>query len=129
MKAGGTIMVDREKVIKGLTLCNCLSDLCYEHDCPYYNGVQEICGAIEDVGYSSDDCKEKLHTDAIALLKEEKKQKFLLNADGTITPLPIIVQCKYCWKREFDNCPFNENLGYKPEDDFFCADGERKEGR
>ena len=38
-----------------------------------------------------------------------------------------LVRCKDCWKREFDNCPFNEfSEFYKPDDDFFCADGERK---
>jgi hypothetical protein len=38
-----------------------------------------------------------------------------------------LVRCKYCWKREFDNCPFNEfSEFYKPDDDFFCADGERR---
>ena len=38
-----------------------------------------------------------------------------------------LVRCKDCWKREFDNCPFNEfSEFYKPDDDFFCADGERR---
>lgn len=64
-------MPDREKVIKGLSICNSLTDICYNHGCPYYNGVQDICGEIEDVGYSYGDCKEKLHNDAIALLKEQ----------------------------------------------------------
>lgn len=38
-----------------------------------------------------------------------------------------LVRCKDCWKREFDNCPFNEfSEFYKPDDDFFCAEGERR---
>lgn len=38
-----------------------------------------------------------------------------------------LIRCKDCWKREFDNCPFHEHLDYQPEDDFFCAKGEREE--
>ena len=37
-----------------------------------------------------------------------------------------LVRCKDCWKREFDNCPFNEWADVILLDDFFCADGERK---
>ena len=70
-------MPDKEKVIKGLELCSCLTDICYEHECPYYNGVKEICGEIEDIGYSSDNCKEKLHSDAIALLAALNDQQYM----------------------------------------------------
>lgn len=35
-----------------------------------------------------------------------------------------VVRCKDCWKRHYDNCPFNEFCGYEPEDDFFCGEGE-----
>lgn len=37
-----------------------------------------------------------------------------------------IVRCKDCWKREFDNCPFYEYSMVVQEDNFFCADGERR---
>ena len=38
-----------------------------------------------------------------------------------------IVRCKDCKYREYDNCPFNEfSELYKPDDNFFCANGERK---
>ena len=74
----------------------------------------------------------------------DKERQFLLNREqygaenvlvhhaiNVIAELPIIrqpeiVRCKDCWKREFDNCPFNEYSMVVPEDDFFCADGERK---
>ena len=36
-----------------------------------------------------------------------------------------LIRCKDCWKREFDNCPFNEYLGFQPDGGWFCADGER----
>ena len=38
-----------------------------------------------------------------------------------------VVRCNDCWKREFDNCPFNEFCGFKPDNNWFCADGETRE--
>ena len=38
-----------------------------------------------------------------------------------------LIRCKHCWKRDFDNCPFHEFVGFKPNEDWFCADGERKQ--
>ena len=40
-----------------------------------------------------------------------------------------LVRCKDCWKRRFDNCPFNEFAGFVPTDDWFCADGERRDDK
>ena len=37
-----------------------------------------------------------------------------------------VVRCKDCVKRPYDNCPFNEHTTYKPEDDFYCAEGIRE---
>ena len=37
-----------------------------------------------------------------------------------------IVRCEHCWKRAFDNCPFNEYSLVVPKDDFFCGAGERE---
>lgn len=53
-------MNDREKVIKGLELCDIGSDkMCYERDCPYYqNG-----------------CTERLKEDALELLKAQEPLK------------------------------------------------------
>ena len=39
--------------------------------------------------------------------------------------LPVI-RCRDCWKHDYDNCQFYEFSGQKTEDDFFCADGERR---
>ena len=33
------------------------------------NGIKVIRGELKDIGYSSGDCKEKLHSDAIVLLR------------------------------------------------------------
>ena len=104
-------MADREKVIKGLEChaeVNCI-------ECPYRDGWRT--------------CQfgDTLLADAIALLKEQEEQKFFVDESGKITPLPVVVRCKDCWKREFDNCPFNEYLGFQPDDGWYCADGEQKE--
>lgn len=92
-------MPDREKVIKGLSICNCLTDICYEHDCPYYNGVKEICGEIEDVGYSSDDCMEKLHDDALAILKDQEATIEILIKDITFH------NCNNCNRKDCESKP------------------------
>ena len=122
-------MHDREKVIKGLSICNCLTDICYEHDCPYYNGMKEICGEIEDVGYSSDDCMKKLHNDALAMLKEQETANLYKCPNcGTWVSAENVVRCKDCKNYKDGKC-FYTMRRHGLEDDWFCADGERKEGR
>jgi len=50
-------MTDREKVVKGLELCEIGSDdRCYETECPYYG----------------QGCTENLKNDILKLLKEQK---------------------------------------------------------
>ena len=41
----------------------------------------------------------------------------------------VLVRCRDCWKRDFDNCPLNEFSSFYPDDDWFCADGEYKKGQ
>jgi hypothetical protein len=54
---------------------------------------------------------------------EELEERLAIVLEGQ----PEIVRCKDCAWREYDNCPFNEfSEFYKPDDDFFCADGERR---
>ena len=79
--------------------------------------------------------------DTIELLKEQKKQKFFVDSDGKITPLPDVVRCKDCrWGDRSRNGKGEEMIlcyngdtgiedGYLHEPDWFCAEGERKEGR
>ena len=64
---GGMMMVDREKVIKGL---ECHAGLCSE-SCPYYN--------------ITDFCFEELCMDAIELLKEQEGQIERLEHDLAVT--------------------------------------------
>ncbi len=103
-------MPDREKVIKGLEHCAFgSSDPCYENDCPYYQS----------------DCTEELKKDILALLKAQPDvvrckdcKHSTMTADGKL--------CKYCdFYKEDDGSP----MQLYHEGDWFCADGERKEGR
>ena len=73
----------------------------------------------------------------------EKERQLLLNREqygaenvlvhhalNVVSELPVIrqpdvVRCMDCWKRPYDNCPFNEYLGFLPEDNFYCGYGER----
>ena len=57
-------MVDREKVIKGLTICRHKA-ICQENcmECPY----------IYDKRAERSNCEGVLHEDALALLKEQQK--------------------------------------------------------
>ena len=55
---GKQIMIDRQKVIKGLEHCDIGgSGPCYENDCPYYQ---------------SHDCTDELKNDILVLLKEQE---------------------------------------------------------
>ena len=91
-------MIDREKVIKGLETCR---TRVHCKECPYAYDKRA------DDSY----CEAVLHNDVLAMLKEQE----------------AVVRCKDCWKREFDNCPFNEFCGFKPDDDWFCADGVKRD--
>ena len=66
----------------------------------------------------------------VAMLKEQKAQKFFVDESGKITPLPVVVRCKDCNRRGTYDCPVyvgGDGMCSEP-DDFFCADGERKVG-
>lgn len=114
-------MPDMEKVSNGLEKCK--KTLCEK--CPYNytvnDGKDDICG-MDD-----------MLNDALELLKEIKKPKFLVHEDGTIETLPQIVRCKDCkhyqpWTGRsgtiYQQCVLHDEY---PEADWFCADGERKE--
>ena len=100
------------------------------------NGLNDIGGFIAGrVGFAQ--ARNFLRTidDAIALLKEQKKQKFFVDSNGKITPLPDVVRCKDCIHRgksekcvlaaisEEKNFPLFmlDNRG-----EWFCADGKRR---
>lgn len=122
-------MADRDKVIKGLEICLKIPGFC--KGCPY--------GEYDSSGKQNRDCLYDLRNDAIALLKEHERQEKALkteclalkaqiaNEHKTIYELSTkIVRCKECkWYDPFPMCGL---LGTSDiTEDFFCADGERKE--
>ena len=62
---------------------------------------------------------------ALYTVHEPKEQKFLVDSDGKITPLPVVVRCKDCKWRGTKACFCKAEV----EDTWFCSEGERKEGR
>ena len=115
-------MPDVEKVINAIEKCLNFDDACNECD---YDGCV----------FKHGSCEKDLLADALALLKEQEKQKFFVDENGKITPLPVVVRCKDCEyrgnksrcivafiadKQEFPVC-FYDNRG-----EWFCSDGKRK---
>ena len=91
--------MDREKVIKGLECCNQVEEGC--EVCPYYNDFNG--------------CMLELREDALALLKEQE----------------AVIRCKDCKHYNIIGCSkgfgWCERYDIGHADDWFCADGERKD--
>ena len=93
--------MDREKVIKGLEETEIMLKQAVDR-----GGEMAVMGAFK--------CLNNV-TDALALLKEQE----------------AVVRCKDCKRRGTYDCPVyvgGDGMCSEP-DDWFCADGERKEGR
>ena len=105
------MMPDREKVIKSLEYCRnqsgCWSD---SSECPWIDECREDVNSLKDA--------------CIALLKEQKSQKFFVDESGKITPLPVVVRCKDCKWRGTKACFCKAENDV--QDDWFCSEGERK---
>lgn len=63
-------MSELEKVITGLECCS----------------VKQSCSECPWMGL---DCNDRLHLAALELLKEQPKQRFFVDSDGKMTPLPV----------------------------------------
>ena len=128
-------MPDRESVITHLQIIHTWAAFARERDLQFFTAKH-----LEDIAQWSDD--------AIELLKEQGAQKFLVDENGKITPLPIvipncplkeqekIVRCKDCkiskLEKVFKNVPTStetvrwcELINRYVDDDWFCADGGR----
>ena len=119
---GVTMMPDRDKVTKGLKACadgECTN-------CPYDKGAALMTT-----------CTGKLSQDALDLLKEQEEQIESLKQTAqsmmegiTIMKQPEIVRCKGCINNGTSRCPCHysgdPHIDWEPDDDWFCADGERK---
>lgn len=140
-------MIDREKVKNALKLCasGCDEDGCIYID-EHYDLAKGRC--IDFLAADALELIEELE-ERVAIMEEGcKAQKFFVDEDGKITPLPIVfpnrpmndlvevVRCKDCkhrTRRICNNIEFWEcnHLRYEiakcgVTDDWFCADGERK---
>ena len=83
---------------------------------------------LEDLKLLNALCHGTVLDDAIALLKEKDTVEHALNVlreNGWTMEKPI-VRCKDCKKHNTMNCYCN---AWQISDDWFCADGERQEGR
>lgn len=115
--------MDRETVITHLQIIHTWAEFAHERDLQFFTAKH-----LEDIAQWTND--------AMNLLKEQEKQKFFVDENGEITPLPVVVRCKDCVHRgkaekcvlaaisEEKDCPLFmlDNRG-----EWFCADGERKE--
>lgn len=121
-------MANIERVIKALEQCREGKDSC--HGCPY------------DV--QSAKCLFRLHSAALELLKEQETLEMRLQhacecyeeLEKELNRQPKIVRCKDCKECYFasNRIPSEQTFacgkhGIDVTPDWFCADGERKEGR
>jgi hypothetical protein len=61
------------------------------------------------------------------LMKEQETHKFFVDESGKITPLPVVVRCKDCKNLGYTNSHwFCKWLNRCVDEDWFCADGERR---
>ena len=95
-------MPDRDEVIKAIEACMDQFHPAYCNEC-YLDGYR-----------SGITCREKLMGDALALLREHD-----------------VIRCKDCLHRSENHRCYADNpmRGQYVGNDWFCADGKRKEGR
>ena len=127
-------MPDIDKVIKGLETCKSTDKTC--SDCPYNGEV----------------CTTSLCDDVLSLLKEQEEQshelqqiindgfeamkvatKRIKELEALLKEQPDVVRCKDCkhWDEKKNECHnVHSYMQFRPcFGNWFCADGERKEGR
>lgn len=107
-------MPDREKVIRGLECC---IGQCNYHGCPYKDPCENANGV------------KSIMADALVMLKEQQQQiwEFQDQVEYLTDKLKeqeAVVRCKDCMHKNY--CSIHDA---KYLDEWFCADGERKEGR
>ena len=107
-------MINKDKVMKDIEYClrpdN--TNLCGE--CSY-----------KDIPY---DCKHALIKDVYELLKEQeaKIEKLIGFINGFSKDAVPVVRCKDCKKRYTVHCIQEEVGNINNQDDWYCADGERR---
>ena len=125
------MMIDREKVLKGL---DCCSDLARCEECPYDQHALFIA-----------ECTSALAKDALELLKEQEDRIGVLNKAIEQTPKPTklldvfgdgyakVVRCKDCkhWWKKNELCTHEKTMDgsvccLEAKPDFYCGYGERR---
>ena len=96
-------MADIEKVLKGLQACICGTGKDCRIGCPYFIPTTQMVRR----------CFERLASDAHELLKKQ----------------PQIVRCKDCKHYDSFSQECRDGIDGIMTPDFYCANGERKEGR
>lgn len=102
--------VDREKVIKALELC---AEGHHCHECSYQPVKHNLDGIA--------DCTSLLADHALSLLKEQDNCE---NCAIAIEDRQPVIRCKDCHYRNLKERPI---LCQVMSDDWFCADGRRKD--
>jgi hypothetical protein len=123
------VMPDREKVIKGLGIVSrMLNEIGRRNEMDIVDDAISLLKEQQQQIWEFQDQVEYL-TD------KQKEQKFLVDSDGKITPLPVVVRCKDCrFRGNTSICPLayiekTEQFTALCVDEWFCGNGKRKEGR
>ena len=126
-------MPDREKVIRKLkeALENAENEgeIFAEVRRPVLFDALALLNEQEDLGTELTNAVELIHKKNERIEKLLKEQKFLVDSDGKITPLPVVVRCKDCkhgnlWLDE--QVIVCDKLSKTRDKNWFCADGEKK---
>ena len=138
------MIIDKEKVIKGLEHCIRESEHIDDNPCdgcPYFVSDQYGCertqmekDALALLKEDCHNCKlecllqkyDQLKEKYDELLKEQESQKFFVNESGKITPLPVVVRCKDCKHSSGVSDYWCSAHTEWHDGDWFCADGERR---
>lgn len=128
-------MPDREKYIEVLsktakTVKELNEDAPIKISLECIEDILELLKEQEDLGTELANAVELIHkkNERIEkLLKEQETQKFFVDESGKITPLPVVVRCKDCKWRGTNACFCKARDDVR--DNWFCSEGERKEGR
>jgi hypothetical protein len=139
--AGLTMLVDRKNddTCEGLKCCNIAEDAL-----ALLKEQEEIIKESEEMAELFNDavarCRKYMEKYGVIPIKLEQKKRFLVTEKGEWIPLDKdtdvpnkVVRCKDCKYGEVSIVPWSQNHYCKRqklvhEPDWFCADGEQKEG-
>lgn len=80
---------------------------------------------VGDMGMTHE---EHVIKDALDLQKEPLQPVWKSECLNTKVDMVEVVRCKYCKHHGKDTCGAEAGIAYPPPDEWFCADGERRDG-